>query len=79
MGDSGLFVTQMMNYNRNERNPYKEIIFDKGGTNLGMLMKNIVAQMLKSQGHDLYFYNFKYTHQDQKTRKEIRNRFSCDS
>jgi hypothetical protein len=69
LGDSGLFVTQMMNYNRNERNPYKEIIFDKGGTNFGMLMENIVAQMLKSQGHDFYFQNFKYTHQDQKNKK----------
>ena len=35
---------------------YKKILFDKLSFNEGMLMKNIVAQMLVSSGRKLYFF-----------------------
>lgn len=70
MGDSGLFVTQMMNFHGNGRNLYKEIIFDKNSMNLGMLMENMVGQMLKSRGYDLYFHEFRFRPKDQKQEKK---------
>ena len=36
---------------------YKAILFDKLDVNEGMLMENIVAQMLRQSGHKLYFYS----------------------
>ncbi len=61
LGDTGLLVTQIMQ-NRAETDDdlYKSIIFDKLGTNQGMVMENLVAQMLKCKGYDLYFHTFKY-------------------
>lgn len=70
MGDTGLFVTQMMNSNGNEKNLYKDIIFNKIGTKQGMLMENIAGQMLKSRGHDLYFHKFHFKPKDQKQEKK---------
>ncbi len=39
---------------------YKQIIFDKIGVNLGMVLENSIAQMLKANGHELYFHTFDY-------------------
>ena len=36
---------------------YKAILFDKLHLNEGMFMENIVAQMLVSSGHRLFFYS----------------------
>ena len=36
---------------------YKKLLFDKLEVNKGMIMENIVAQMLVASGHKLYFYN----------------------
>lgn len=44
-------------------------MFDKLEINEGMLVENIVAQMLKSSGHKLYFYSCSDT--DAKSRMEI--------
>ena len=61
MGDTGLLVTKIMNSgNETEENLYKSLIFNKLGINQGMIMENMVAQMLKSQGRDLYFHEFLY-------------------
>ena len=38
---------------------YKKLLFDKLEVNKGMIMENIVAQMLVASGHKLYFYNNK--------------------
>lgn len=35
---------------------YKKLLFDKLEVNKGMIMENIVAQMLTASGHKLYFY-----------------------
>ena len=36
---------------------YKKLLFDKLEVNKGMIMENIVAQMLAASGHKLYFYS----------------------
>lgn len=61
MGDTGLLVTQIMkNGEMPEGDLYKSIIFDKLGINQGMIIENVVAQMLKSCGYDLYFHEFRF-------------------
>ena len=58
MADTGLLVTHTFRkkqYLHNEL--YHAILFDKLNINEGMLMENIVAQMLRSNGHSLYFYS----------------------
>ncbi len=35
---------------------YKKLLFDKLEVNKGMIIENIVAQMLTASGHKLYFY-----------------------
>ena len=61
MGDTGLLVTQIMrNREDTEEDLYKALIFDNLGINQGMIMENIVAQMLKAAGHDLYFHEYQY-------------------
>lgn len=58
MADTGLLVTHTFwdnNYTNNEL--YRSILFDKLNINEGMIMENIVAQMLRCNGHHLYFYS----------------------
>ncbi len=58
MADTGLLVTQAF-YDNEELHSevYKNILFDKLNINEGMLMENIVAQMLRTEGHRLFFYS----------------------
>ena len=61
MGDTGLLVTQILQSGmETDEILYKSIILDKLGTNQGMILENIVAQMLRCRGYDLYFHEFKY-------------------
>ncbi len=58
MADTGLLVTHTFrdrSFTENEL--YKAILFDKLYVNEGMIMENIVAQMLRCGGHRLYFYS----------------------
>ncbi len=58
MADTGLLVTLAfldMPYIENEL--YKAILFDKLDVNEGMIMENVVAQILRSKGRTLYFYS----------------------
>lgn len=58
MGDTGLLVTlAFMSQPFTENELYKAILFDKLNMNEGMIMENIVAQMLRCNGHKLYFYS----------------------
>lgn len=58
MADTGLLVTHNAKDNSFTSNElYKAILLDKLGINEGMIMENIVAQMLKANGHELYFYS----------------------
>jgi predicted AAA+ superfamily ATPase len=62
MADTGLLITQsFLNVPYVENNLYKAILFDKLNVNEGMILENIVAQMLRSNGHKLYFYSRKDT------------------
>ena len=59
MGDTGLLVSQIMkNSDETEENIYKSLIFDKLSINQGMILENVVAQMLKACGYELYFHEF---------------------
>ena len=61
MGDSGLLVTQiMMNSSKPGTDLYKALIFDKLGINQGMVLENVTAQMLRSNGYSLYFHEFTF-------------------
>lgn len=58
MADTGLLVTHSF-YNGAylDNDLYKAILFDKLNINEGMLMENVVAQMLRAAGHKLFFYS----------------------
>ena len=58
MGDTGLLITQtFIDVPFVENDLYKAILFDKLEINEGMIMENIVAQMIRHNGHKLYFYS----------------------
>lgn len=58
MADTGLLISQtFMNQTYTENELYKDLLFDKLDINEGMFMENIVAQMLRANGHKLYFYS----------------------
>ena len=58
MADTGLLVTHtFMDSSFTENELYRAILFDKLNINEGMIMENAVAQMLRTNGHKLYFYS----------------------
>jgi len=58
MADTGLLITHaFMDRPYIENELYKAVLFDKLGINEGMIMENIAAQMLRRNGHRLYFYS----------------------
>ena len=58
MADTGLLVTHTFRDNEYIDNElYRAILLDKLGVNEGMLMENAVAQMLRCNGHRLFFYS----------------------
>lgn len=58
MADTGLLVTHtFMDTAYTDNELYKAILFDRLDVNEGMLMENIVAQILRRTGHKLYFYS----------------------
>lgn len=58
MADTGLLVTQaFMDRSFTENELYRAVLFDKLDINEGMIMENVVAQMLRRNGHRLYFYS----------------------
>lgn len=70
MGDTGLLVTQASRSGSVTDNAlYKALIFDKLGVNQGMIMENMVAQMLVAAGRELYFHEFKYQPPESKDKK----------
>lgn len=58
MADTGLLLSMTFNEKSivNEQ-IYKKILFDKLSFNEGMLMENVVSQMLVSSGRKLYFFS----------------------
>lgn len=65
MGDTGLLVTQIMkSRDETDEDLYKALIIDNLSVNQGMIIENVVAQMLRASGHELYFHEYLYTPED---------------
>lgn len=61
MGDTGLLISQILKTSsETEGELYKKIILGKLGTNLGMIFENLVAQMLRARGYELFFHEYNY-------------------
>jgi len=71
MADTGLLISQAFDENGIvAEEVYKKLLFDKLEVNKGMLVENIVAQMLTAAGHRLYFYS-NSSREDKDSRMEI--------
>ena len=58
MADTGLLLSQSFSSEELvDEEIYKKILLDKLSFNKGMVVENIVAQMLRSAGHSLFFYS----------------------
>lgn len=58
LGDTGLLITLSFDERAiRQEELYRKLILDKLEVNKGMLVENVVAQMLTSGGHSLYFYS----------------------
>lgn len=58
LADTGLLVTlTFMDLPFIQNDLYKSILFDHLNINEGMIMENVVAQILRTNGHKLYFYS----------------------
>ena len=58
MADTGLLISHAFDENGLvSEEIYKKLLFDKLEINKGMIIENIVAQMLTASGHKLYFYS----------------------
>ncbi len=57
MADTGLLISHAFNERGLvDEQVYKKILLDKLEVNMGMVVENAVAQMLRASGHKLYFY-----------------------
>ncbi len=58
MADTGLLISHSFDENGIVTEEiYKKLLFDKLSVNNGMILENIVAQMLTAAGHRLYFFS----------------------
>lgn len=61
MGDTGLLITYILqNSKGTPENLYRAIVLDDIDRNLGMIFENMVAQMLRALGYELYFHEYDY-------------------
>jgi hypothetical protein len=59
MGDTGLFVTlAFWDKEFTDNIIYQKLVTDKLSTDMGYVYENLVSQMLKASGHNLYYYTF---------------------
>lgn len=59
VGDTGLFVTlAFMDHDYTDNDIYQRLLSDKLPADLGYVYENVVAQLLKSAGHSLFYYSF---------------------
>lgn len=71
MADTGLLISHAFDENGIVSTElYKKLMLDKLEINAGMLVENIVAQMLVAAGHKLYFFS-SYSKGNAETRMEI--------
>ena len=72
LGDTGLLVSHAFDENElSAEGVHRRILFDKLEFNAGMLVENVVAQMLTANGRKLYFHM-------QKSKDEAKNRMEVD-
>lgn len=58
LGDTGLLISQAFDENGlMEEQLYRKLMLGKLEVNQGMLIENVVAQMLKASGHKLFFFS----------------------
>lgn len=85
MGDTGLLITQILKTSGvAEDELYKKIILGKLGVNFGMVFENMVAQMLRANGYELFFHEYFYKPENKQTEQRyeidfliVRNRYLC--
>lgn len=71
MADTGLLISHAFNENTIvSENLYNKLLVDKLEFNGGMIVENIVAQMLRSAGYKLYFFS-KYSKENAQERMEL--------
>lgn len=71
MADTGLLISHSFDENGIVTEEiYQKLLFDKLEVNKGMIVENIVAQMLVTSGHKLYFYS-NSSREDASERMEI--------
>lgn len=59
LADTGLFVTlAFWDKQFTENVIYERLLSDKLSADLGYVYENVIAQMLKAAGHELYYYTF---------------------
>lgn len=59
VGDTGLFVTlAFWDKKFTDNTIYHKLLSDKLNADLGYVYENVIAQMLKAAGHELYYYTF---------------------
>lgn len=60
LADTGLFVTlAFMDRDFTDNDLYRRLLSDKLSADLGYLYENVVAQLLKAAGHELFYHTFK--------------------
>ena len=65
LADTGLFITlAFMDKDYTDNNIYQKLLIDKLPTDMGYIYENVVAQLLQSAGHSLYYYTFKNQPED---------------
>ena len=57
LGDTGLLYSLAFKSLKDKNEVYRKIILGKLSVNEGMFMENMVAQMLRAQGHALFFFS----------------------
>lgn len=85
MGDTGLLITQILKTSgETEDDLYKKIILGKLGANLGMVFENMVAQMLRARGYELYFHEYFFQPENKKNEQRyeidfliVKDRYLC--
>ncbi|MDO4510553.1 MAG: AAA family ATPase [Bacteroidales bacterium] len=71
MGDTGLLISHAFNDRAIvSQELYQKLLFDKLEVNAGMIVENVVAQMLRAAGHKLFFFS-KADNADAASRMEI--------
>ena len=71
MADTGLLISHAFDENGIvSEEIYRKLLFDKLEVNKGMIVENIVAQMLAASGHKLYFFS-NPSRNDSEARMEI--------